>query len=234
MSFNQRKWVFILLIGGCIQFIVITFTAMFFYKGGTYIDPSTSFYVFWNNYFSDLGRTIAHSGISNTISFILFTISLSIWGVSQIPFYITLISLFKKEKGLKSYSILGSLFGFLTGIFYTGIAFTPSDILNLPHDIFVFLGFGSIFLSLILYSIAISRDSSYPNLYAKISVISALILGTYFIILSLVPSSLTPLGLFIYVVGQKIMIYTLLINGIIQGFGALKQWKALNSEYNNF
>jgi hypothetical protein len=36
------------------------------------------------------------------------------------------------------------------------------------------------------------------------------------------------------VVGQKIMIYTLLINGIIQGFGALKQWKALNSEYNNF
>jgi hypothetical membrane protein len=201
---------------------------MVFYKGGTYIDPSTSYYVFWQNYFSDLGRTIAHSGISNTNSFLLFTATLSIWGISQIPFYISLLNYFKNSKRLKIYSILGSLFGALTGIFYIGIAFTPSDLTDFLHDLFVFLGFGSIFLSLILYAIVIFKDSTYPNFYAKILVISALILGTYFIILGLVPSSLTPQGLVIYVVGQKIMIYTLLVNGIIQGFGAIKQVDALN------
>ena len=85
---NQIKLGCVLNIIGCIQFIILTSIAMIFYKGGTYIDPSTSHYVFWNNYFSDLGRTVAHSGISNTFSFILFTVTLSIWGTFQIPFYI--------------------------------------------------------------------------------------------------------------------------------------------------
>ncbi len=223
---NLEKWSCALNIIGCIQFIILTSIAMFFYKGGTYIDPSTSRYVFCYNYFSDLGRTVAHSGISNTFSFILFTVTLSIWGAFQIPFYIIFPRFFRSSKGLKKFYFTGSILGILTGIFYIGIAFTPSDITNLLHDIFVFLGFGSILLSIILYAIVIFKDNNYDNLYATVFTITAIILGTYFLILSFSPNSQTTVGLYIYVVGQKFMIYTLLICSIVQGFGALKQLPA--------
>ncbi|MFW9874713.1 MAG: hypothetical protein ACFFG0_16520 [Candidatus Thorarchaeota archaeon] len=218
-----KKWGIVLNIIGCIQFIFLTSIAMLFYKGGTYVDASTSHYLFWNNYFSDLGRTVAHSGIINTVSFVLFTVTLSIWGAFQIPFYLIFPSLFKDSKGLKKFCFTGSILGILTGIFYIGIAFTPSDITDLLHDLFVFLGFSSIFLSNILYAIVIFKDPNYANFYAIVLIITATILGIYFIILPFSPNSQTIIGLYIYVVGQKFMIYTLLLCGIVQGFSAIKQ-----------
>jgi hypothetical protein len=213
----------ILNIIGCGQFIIITAIAMIFYKGGTYIDPSTTHYLFWNNYFSDLGRTVAHSGIPNTVSFILFTVTLSLWGIGQIPFYFVLHSFFKDTPEQKSVSLVGTILGTLTGIFYVGIALTPSDISEVLHDLFVVFGFGSIFICIILYTVIILKNKEYPNFYGIILLISAIILSIYFIFLLVTPGNLTSIGLFIYVVGQKFMIYTLLICGIIQSYGALKQ-----------
>lgn len=222
LNINLKKWPFALNIAGCIQFIIVTALAMSIYEGGTYIDPSTSHYLFWYNYFSDLGRTVAHSGNINIFSCILFTIALSIWGLFQIPFYITFSRFFKKSKGLKNFSLIGSIFGVFAGIFYVGIALTPSDLVNLFHELFVFLGFGSIFLSIILYAIVIFKTENYANSYAFVFTISAVILGIYFVILLFTPNNHTAVGLFIYVLGQKFMIYTLLLCGIIQGFGATK------------
>lgn len=222
---NWKSLAFLIVILGSIQFIILTFIAMFFYKGGTYIDPSTSQYIFWYNYFSDLGQYISHSGISNRISFILFTITLTLWGLSQIPFFITFPYFFKNSKKLKSLSIVGSIFGILMGVFYVGIAFTPSDLMDNLHNFFAFFGFGSGFICIILYSAVIYQDLKYPNFYAKIFVISAIILSLYFITLGLIQNINIAMRLFLSVTGQKIMIYCLLICGIIQGYGALKQLK---------
>lgn len=120
-----KHWAFLLVIFGCSQFIVLTIIAMFFYKGGTYIDPSSTSYLFWNNYFSDLGRSIAHSGASNKISFILFTITLSLWGVSQIPFFIAFPKFFFKTRKLKRISITGSIFGIFTGFVMLELRLLP-------------------------------------------------------------------------------------------------------------
>lgn len=220
---NWIHWAFIIVMFGSIQFIILTLVAMFFYKGGTYIDPSTSQYIFWYNYFSDLGRFISHSGVPNTVSFILFTIALALWGLSQIPFYIAFPRFFFKSKKLKRISTVGSILGVLVGIFYVGIAFTPADLLDNFHDLFVFLGFRSIFLCMILYSIVIYQDKNYSNFYAKILVLSTIILGTYFITLFSIQNIDFATKLLISAIGQKIMIYTLLICGIIQGYGALRQ-----------
>ena len=180
---NWKYWAFIIAIFGPIQFIILTVVAMFFYKGGTYIDPSTSQYLFWYNYFSDLGRLVSHSGFPNRISFILFTIALALWGLSQILFFITFPYFFIYSKKLKRFSITGSIFGIFMGVFYVGIAFAPSDLMNSLHDLFAVLGFGSGFICIILYSIVIFQDSNYPNFYAKILVISAIIMSLYFITL---------------------------------------------------
>jgi hypothetical protein len=196
---------------------------MIFYKGGTYIDPSPLGYIFWQNYFSDLGRTVAHSGTGNTISFVLFTIALSLWGITQIPFYISFPTLFKNYPNLRKICIGGSISGTISGVSYIGIAFTPSDITGSLHDLFVVIGFSFVFFSIILYSYVIFKNDNYPNFYAIILTISAFILSVYFLFLFFTPNSQTPEGLLIYAVGQKFMIYTLLICNTIQGYGALKQ-----------
>jgi len=220
----KRNLINILSIIGCLQFVLLTGIAMmFFYKGGTYIDPSPLGYIFWQNYFSDLGRTVAHSGIPNTTSFLLFTIALSLWGITQIPFYITFPILFKNYPKFRKMSISGSIFGIISGISYVGIAFTPSDLTGSLHELFVVIGFSFVFFSIILYSYVIFKNDNYPNFYAIILTISAFILSVYFLFLFFTPNSQTPEGLLIYAVGQKFMIYTLLICNIIQGYGALKQ-----------
>lgn len=219
---NMKKWSSYFIISGCVQFIILTTISMFFYKGGTYIDPSTSNYIFWFNFFSDLGRTVAHSGVSNTKSFLLFTIALSLLGITQIPFYVSFPNFFKNSKGLNKLSIMGSILGIVNGVFYVGIALTPSNILGSLHDIFVMIAFSSIFISSISYSLIIFKDKNYSNFYAIILTVSAIIIGVYVVFIILFQSSTTPVGLFIYVIGQKIMIITLLICGIIQGYGALK------------
>ena len=225
--YTWQKGAYLFLVFGCVQFIFLTIIAMFFYQGGTYIDPNTSSYLFWNNFFSDLGRTIAHSGRSNKISFIIFTLTMSIWGISQIPFFIAILSFFKHDKVMKQLSLIGSVLGILTGISYIGIAFTPSDTLNYIHNFFVLVAFSSIFLSIIIYSITIYHDESYSNFFSYALTVSAFILAIYYIVLFIFPKNNIPEGLLIHVVGQKIAVYTLLSSGIIQAYGALKQIKSL-------
>ena len=144
----QRNLTCFLSILGSLQFVLLTTIAMYFYKGGTYIDPTPVGYIFWQNYFSDLGRTVAHSGIPNMTSFILFTVTLSLWGITQIPFYITFPTLFKSYSNLRKVSICGSSLGIISGISYVGIAFTPSDITGSLHDLFVVIG--NLYLSFFL------------------------------------------------------------------------------------
>ena len=52
--------------------------AAFFYGGGNYINKETTYYNFFTNFISDLGRTTSHSGDDNTISIFLFTIGMLI------------------------------------------------------------------------------------------------------------------------------------------------------------
>lgn len=223
MSIGRNlRWSSYLIMIGCVQFIILSTIAMFFYQGGTYIDSSTISYVFWGNYFSDLGRIVAHSGVSNTVSFILFLIALSLLGITQIPFYISFPRFFKTSKRLKRLSIMGSIFGIINSILYVGIAFTPTDVISFLHEIFVVIAFSSIFFSYMVYSLVIYKDKNYPNFFALILCVSAVIIGVYAISIVLAQSITTPVGLFIHVFGQKIMIYTILLCGIIQGYGALK------------
>jgi hypothetical protein len=104
-----------------------------------------------------------------------------------------------------------------------GIALTPSDILNDAHNAFVLIAFSSIFLSIIIYSDIFYHNQRFPRFYSFVLIISAIILAIYYTSLFFVPDNTTLTGLFVHVVGQKIAVYTLLITGFIQGYGALKK-----------
>ena len=52
---NWREWAFLLGMFGMVQLVILTSIAMFFYAGGTRLNPSAPGYSFWANWFSDLG-----------------------------------------------------------------------------------------------------------------------------------------------------------------------------------
>ena len=66
---------------GCIEFVIFSTIAMFFYGRGTSWDKSAEGYTFWHNVLSDLGRTISYSGVPNTVSSPMFNVALSFFGI---------------------------------------------------------------------------------------------------------------------------------------------------------
>jgi hypothetical protein len=113
---------------GSIQFIVISIIAMFFYGGGTPWDPSAEGYTFWQNFLSDLGRTVAYNGVENTVSSPLFNFCLGMYGVTLVLFYSASFRLFSTLLGY-----LITIAGIISGIGMFIIALAPDNILPDLH-----------------------------------------------------------------------------------------------------
>lgn len=192
---------------GCIVYVILIFLAMVFYPGGTPNNPNTHGYTFWENWLSDLGLIKSHSGENNIVSMILFTTALTFWGVSLIPFFLALRSLFTEGKLEKILSTIGSILGVIAGIGLIGIAYTPADILGLLHIIFVYLAYLSLFILGVIYSILLFKSKILPKQYAIIFLIWTII---FFFTLSM------------GIVGQKIGRFTTIACFAYVGYGALK------------
>ena len=72
---------------GIFLFVSFNFFAIYFYPGGTIIDPTTQGYLFFYNFFSNLGEWIAKNGQDNSFSAYLFNSSLIVLAVSYGLFY---------------------------------------------------------------------------------------------------------------------------------------------------
>ncbi|MHA1804348.1 MAG: hypothetical protein ACTSU4_07405 [Promethearchaeota archaeon] len=219
---NLKGWknkAYLFIIIGGIQYIILILIATMFYAGGTKSNPGRPGYSFWSNSLSDLGRTIAYSGIHNTTSMIIFTITLTIWGSSLIPFFLAYQSFFKEEKKQKISSRLGSIFGMIAGVCLIGIAFTPADILIAPHMIFVYIGYTAILLVGISYTVAVFLNKNFPRIYFYIFLI--------FTIIFYVTVSIALIGLSgsetLLATGQKIGRFSTVACFAIAGYGALKR-----------
>jgi hypothetical protein len=149
-------------------FLVLVFLAMAFYAGGTRDNPAIPGYSFWGNTISDSGRFVAWSGLSNTLSMVLLSLSLIINGVFYIPFYLLVSNSLSEGKLEKRSSKIGAIFGILFSISLIGIAFTPADILYSYHMIFVFIGYISSFLNGVFFTIAFYKNKGFSNKYALI------------------------------------------------------------------
>jgi hypothetical protein len=208
---------------------------MFTYAGGTRIDPNTSGYSFFQNFFSDLGRTESF-GHPNTVSFILFFITLMATSFAFAAFFIAIPGVISVEKPnlLKFTSILGVL----SAVSFICVALTPTNVFPLLHDIFVFLGF---FLSLLvsslmfylykdletipkIYSYAFLGYSCIILVYGAISFITTILIGLD-----------NAISLFLRVTTQKIVIYYMVVCFFIQSLGALKDFPSIiqiSQQYN--
>ena len=226
---NWREWAFIFEMVGIIQFVILTFIAMLFYTGGTLVDPSAPGYSFWANWFSDLGRTKAHSGKDNTISCVIFIITMSVRGISLIIFAIAFPYFFRDNSTEKILSNLGSFFNIISGILLIGSAFTPWDIYFLAHFFFGWMRGWTGLIALILYIIVIFHNSKYPN---KNSVPWIVIIVVGFISSIILNQIAVPFNnistteeLMVYTVNQKVTGYVGMVCSFLVSYGA---WKQMN------
>ena len=211
---------FLVMTGASIQFVVLTIIAMIMYPGGLLTDESTIGYNFFRNFFSDLGRTVSYDGGRQWSSAGLFFIALSLSGLGMIYFFTLAPRLFKRQRVAYILSIIGSVFGVISGICFVGIALTPANLLLAPHVLFVQAAFSVFMVVVICYATAIWQTPSYPNLYMIAYLVFGIFLAGYIYLLFWGPSARTDIGLIINATGQKMVAYTALINMAFQSVGA--------------
>ena len=199
-----------------IIFVVFNIIAMLLYPGGNLHDFQQEGYSFTRNFFSDLGLTVSHSNVTNTISCLLFNTSLIICGL-------TFTMLFYKIKDVFRYNYLSKLatiFGVLGGLSYIGVALTPSNLLLDAHIFFAHSIFRFLFISSFLYSVLIFKTESFENKYGYGFITFAIMLLVYVFISEAGPDPRTsPDALLLQAVSQKIIAIWILFSIYVYSLG---------------
>ncbi|MFC1922997.1 hypothetical protein ACFLY4_06880 [Chloroflexota bacterium] len=211
---------FSFIMAACFLFLVLTSLAMVYYPGGTRSTPETKGYLFFENFFSELGLSRTYTGGPNNVSFLLFTAALALAGLALTLYFIISPSLFWDSRITRVLSLFGTFFGIISGLSFIGVAFTPADLYLEPHQLFVQLAFTTFFVAVVFYALAILLNRSYPNLYALVNITFGALLGAYIWLLFFGPSTNTSSGLVIQVAGQKIIAYAAIISVLIQAYGS--------------
>jgi ABC-type amino acid transport system permease subunit len=215
-----RKDIFAFVIIGCGLFVVLTVIAMFFYPGGTFTDFNTRGYSFFQNFFSELGMVRTHNGDPNTVSLVLFIISMFLSGGGMMAFFAAFPQFFRGTPATRILSLLGSALGIISGICFIGVAAAPADV-NLPlHTNFVLWAFRLFPAAVLCYVIVLFREKVYPRGYAWELVIFLGLLIGYILLLEFGPDIKSYAGMVIQAVGQKIIVYASIISVMIQCWGA--------------
>ena len=212
------QWVMI----GCGQFVMLTLLAMLVYPGGTKFAPQASGYSFFQNFFSELGFTVTRGGYPNPVAAPLFFVALVLAGLGLVLFFVTIPQFFWDTRGQQILSILGSAAGVVSGFAYVGIAFTPGNLLPNPHLQFVLLAFRAFLPAVVLYLVAILSTPAYPNGYAGIYVVFAILLAAYIGLITRGPDIDTAQGVLIQATGQKIIVYAAILTILVQSWGAIR------------
>lgn len=211
----------------CLQFVIVSFLAMLFYPGGTLADPTTAGYNFINNFFSDLGLTVARNSEPNTISAILFFLTLTLAGIGLLLYFSMVPKFFNGSQIQHRMSLIGSFFGVLSGLSYMGIAFTPANLAIDAHIFFVQAAFSTFLIAVLLYIPAIFINEHISNTYTIAYALFAICLSAYLWLIFFGPSG--DGALLIQVVGQKLIVYAAIICMGFQAYGAYQLAGELNT-----
>jgi hypothetical membrane protein len=120
----------------CPLFVVLTTVAMFLYPGGTFPMAATRGYLFFVNYFSDLGQTRTQSGTFNYPSMLLFTSAVLIVGMALAAFFLACSSFFKTratEPSPLRLNRIATRFGLASSVCFIGIAAIPENLFAAGH-----------------------------------------------------------------------------------------------------
>ena len=201
-------------------FIIFNLIGMQLYPGGTIHNPESEKYQLTQNFFSDLGRVVAHNGVQNFHSSLIFNLTLLIIGITFSIFYTALPELFSYSKVNHFIAKIGTIFGLLGGLSFVGVALTPSDLYLDLHILFANGIFRMALATSLCFGIVIYRSDVFPSKYAFGYVFFALFLVMYIAVSEFGPSARESEAAMIFqVVMQKLIVVVFLLSVVYQTFG---------------
>jgi uncharacterized membrane protein len=146
-----------------------------------------------------------------------------IWSLAFIVLFLALASLLIGSQKRKWLSFGGGIFAVISGLALIGVIFAPEDIYSELHILFAVVYYLAMALTAIFNALTIFLDKKLSEKYV-IALITLVILLLIYAIIAVIGLNipLTPEWLMIYVVGQKVIIYTLLAATCIISYG---MWK---------
>jgi hypothetical protein len=211
-----------ILLYSCAQFFVLTILAMFVYPGGAKFDLDSRHYLFFQNFFSDLGATASYSGRDNLFSMALFIVALSTLGLGLIisaPLWKFAVPLDPVQPQRRSPAAFAAqIFVVVSGLCYIGVAITPWNLFLPAHNACV-KGAFSLLLGFIVGLLALQLGKPKYKFYFAANCVYLVLLLTYVYLLFAGPHLDTLRGLAIQVVAQKIIAYVSIVNLALQAVG---------------
>lgn len=199
--------------------MVMPLLAMAFYPGGTYTNPTTKGYSFFQNFFRELGLRATHLGGQKIISLALFAPALVMVEAMLIMFFLAFQQFFQKTRSGRMLNSAGTVLGILSGICFMGVV-VPADVNMAIHKSFVIWAFRLLPAAVMCYMIVMLGDKEHPKEYAWELVAYFVLLVGYMLLLDLGPEITTDTGVVIQAAGQKVIVYISIITIMIQADGA--------------
>ena len=201
---------FRLLYVSCIIFITLTTIGMLYYPGGTLTNHYARGYDFFNNFFSDLGRTKTLIGESKWISFFCFEFALILHSTAILIFNLNFLRNTNSKQLNKVAYYTAFVCGILFPIFLTGIALTPCDLYLPQHLDFVFAAFGTLVPLSFSYFILIRKHDILPNRYGNVLLFIVIAIVVYIGLMKFGPNPKeTP---YVQQTAQKAIVYTMIFS----------------------
>ena len=198
---------------GIILFVTFNAIAMLYYPGGTIIDSTTEGYLFFYNFFSNLGEWTAKNGQSNILSAYLFNSSMLILALSYSLFYISFLRMQLQvgDKSILSFLLIISIIISLTGFVFVAIFSSDPETFDI-HILFVKIGFYSLFAHCIFQYLFIKSIDAFSKLITSVTLIFVVLLFLFILVMEFGPSPFeNNHSLFIQVTSQKIIVTGILI-----------------------
>jgi hypothetical protein len=193
---------------------------MLFYPGGAMYQPEARRYLFFQNFFSDLGATLTRRSQSNFAAMVLFVV-----GLTSVAVGLALASpVWKRVIARRNRSMFfghaAQVMSLLAGTCFLGIAVTPWNLMLGLHMFFV-QGAFTLLLGFVVCLAVLELQNEWPVRYIASNVIYVMVLSAYVFVLFHGPNLETLRGLVFQVTAQKIIVYTSIVNLAYQTLGLL-------------
>ncbi len=170
------RWGSAISILGVLQFGICLTLAVEDYAGGTVMRPGAERYSFYENYLSDLGRSVAWSGGTNRMSARLFNSSLIVLALAQVPFFCSL-PLHAADKPVPLWLAAG--LGIISCIGLAGVGVTPYDLHLSAHITALMWWIVPLLIALFLHFFALLGSDECHPLFPLLSLALAILLADY-------------------------------------------------------
>jgi|SRR5271165_2199569 len=217
-SGRRAAWGGTLLFCCALQFVVLTIAAMWMYPGGAKYVLGGDHYLFFQNFFSDLGATRTHSGRSNLASEALFVVALSAVGLGMIGSSSSWKVIAGKSRRGAGWGVAAQVFSILSGMCFIGVGVTPWNLVLEAHNAFVKAAF-LLLLGFLISITVLQAKNSWPGRYTICNWVYLVLLAAYLYLLLHGPRLDTERGLEIQVAAQKIIVYASTLNLGYQALG---------------